>query len=118
MTGQDNSFNDQLRQTRITVSIAAEYQFKKNSGDCTIVDFSEGGLGIEANQIFVEGDLVRVKANPSKDLSLDIWCKVCNIMGRKIGLAFEEISNEQRERLQSYVYNLLESHQQGRYEAF
>lgn len=114
----DNQQSGSLRMTRVTVNVPAEYSFKKNKGDCVIVDFSEGGIGIEANQIFVEGDLIRVQASLAKSSTLDCWCVVRNVQGRKIGLQFEEISNEMREHLQDYVISLLDTNKKSRYESF
>ena len=108
--------DNNLRLTRIPVSIKAEYQYKGNKGPCIILDFSEGGIGIETKQIFVEGDLIRVVADLPKGVHLDIWGVVRNIQGMKLGLEFEEISHAMREALHSYVYELLESTQKNKYE--
>ena len=110
--------NDTLRFTRIPVSIRAEYQYKKNKGQCIILDFSEGGIGIETKQIFVEGDLIRVMADLPNNSHIDIWCVVRNIQGMILGLEFEEISHAQREALQSYIYALLENKDKNKYEKF
>jgi c-di-GMP-binding flagellar brake protein YcgR len=107
-----------IRQTRISVNIPADYQYRNNKGDCVIVDFSEGGIAIEAKQLFVEGDLINVRATLAKNFQLDIWCVVRNVTGRKIGLQFEEISNQQRNDLQNFVYNLLDSHNKTRVEKY
>ena len=114
----DNQKNGNLRCTRIPVSIKAEYQYKKNKGPCTILDFSESGIGIETKQIFVEGDLLRVTADLSGKAGghIDIWCVVRNVQGTKLGLEFEEISHAQRENLQSYVYSLLETNNKPKFE--
>ena len=114
----DEQKNGNLRFTRIPVSINAEYQYKKNKGPCLILDFSEGGIGIETKQIFVEGDLIRVIADlPGKNGGhLDIWCVVRNVQGTKLGLEFEEISHAQREILHSYVYGLLETNDKPKFE--
>ena len=106
------------RMTRISVAIPAEYQYRNNKGECVIIDFSEGGITIEANQILLEGDLLRVKASPVRNMSLDIWCVVRSVQGRKIGLQFEEISNTMRKQLQDYVYSLLETNQKSKYENY
>ncbi len=108
----------QQRMTRITVAIPAEYQYKNNKGECTVIDFSEGGIAIEANQILLEGDLIRVKASPVRNVNLDIWCVVRSVQGRKIGLQFEEISNEMRKQLQDYVYSLLDTNKKSRFESY
>lgn len=109
---------NQQRMTRVTVAIPAEYHYKNNKGECSIIDFSEGGIAIEANQILLEGDLIRVKAAPARNINLDIWCVVRNVQGRKIGLQFEEISNDMRKQLQDYVYSLLDSNKKNRYEEY
>ena len=114
----ENQEQNKSRLTRITVSISAEYQFKKNKGNCLITDISEGGIAIEANQIFVEGDLLRIICNPSKHLNIDIWCKVQNIQGRKIGLQFEEISNQMRADLEYYIFELLDLNKKNKHESF
>lgn len=112
----DNTKDNKLRLTRIPVSIRAEYQYKGNKGPCIILDFSEGGIGIETKQILVEGDLLRVVADLPKGIHLDIWCVVRNVQGTKLGLEFEEISNANREALHKYVYALLETNQKAKYE--
>lgn len=118
MDRQSENQSGQLRLTRVPVNIPAEYEFKKNKGECVIVDFSEGGIAIEVNQIFIEGDLIHIRAQPTTKLELDIWCVVRNILGRKVGLEFEEISNRMRQDLENYVYNLLSENDKKRYESY
>lgn len=110
--------NNNMRSTRITTNIPAEYEMKGNTGSCRIIDFSESGIGIETNQIFVEGDLLRIKANPNEKLALDIWCMVRNVRGRQYGLEFEEISHKQRDMIQKYVYKVLDDTNKARMEPF
>lgn len=110
--------NNSMRYTRINTNIPAEYEMKGNTGSCRIVDFSEGGIGIETNQIFVEGDLLRIRANPNDKLKLDIWCVVRNVRGRQYGLEFEEISHVQREMIQKYVYKVLDDTNKAKMEPF
>lgn len=99
----------QPRMTRIATAVSAEYQYKHNRGECTITDFSKDGIAIEANQILLVGDLIRIKAKPDREVNLDIWCVVRSVQGRKISLEFEEISNEMRQKLQECFCNLLQT---------
>jgi len=105
MTEQANE-----RMTRISSSIYGVYHYKNNKSQCVITDFSVNGIAITTNQLLVTGDLIRVKADlPHSSVKLDIWCVVRNVQGRKVGLEFEEISNEQKDNLIQYVYSILDT---------
>ncbi|MGC8765939.1 MAG: PilZ domain-containing protein [Brevinematia bacterium] len=98
-----------VRATRIPVNIKARYYLKNFEGEGRIVDISTGGIGMEVRQIFVPGDLVRIvfRIPDSTNAEIDFWGIVRNVTGNLIGINFEEISNENRERIDRYVGNLL-----------
>lgn len=107
------------RMTRISSSIYGVYHYKGSKAPCVITDFSVNGLAITTNQLLVEGDLIRIKADlPHSSVKLDIWCVVRNVQGRKVGLEFEEISNEQKNNLIQYVYSILDTSQLPKTEKF
>ncbi|MGA2140955.1 MAG: PilZ domain-containing protein [Brevinematales bacterium] len=98
-----------LRPTRITVSFKASYILKNCEGEGTIVDISTGGLAIEVKQIFVVGDLVRLifRLPDSSNAEIDFWGIVKSVNGSMIGLKYEEISNDNIEKLDHFVSNLI-----------
>jgi c-di-GMP-binding flagellar brake protein YcgR len=108
-----------FRYARVPVNIEAEYEFKGIKGKCNIVDISEGGMKIQVKQVFVPGDMIRVKfpiIHEGKVINIDAWCIVRNSSGNEIGVEFDELSNEHRKLLITYVENLLLRHGKDRYE--
>lgn len=99
-----------LRLTRIDVRIPVTYTWKGVQADGTVVNISSGGVGIEVKQIFVVGDIIRVqfklKTEKMND-DVDFWGIVRNVNNGQIGVKFEELSNENREKLEDYVGELL-----------
>ncbi len=97
------------RATRIPVNIKAVYYLKNFEGEGRIVDISTGGIGMEVRQIFVPGDLVRIvfRLPDQSNNEIEFWGIVRNVSGSLIGINFEEISNENREKIDRYVANLL-----------
>ncbi len=105
------------RQTRIPVRIKAELSYNSIKDSCEIIDISKGGILVESNRIFAEGDLVQVTANLTPEFNLNIWGIVRNVkVSREIGIEFDEISNEQRKQLNNYVYKTLNLKNRDRYE--
>ena len=98
-----------IRATRIPVNIKASYYLQDSEGEGRIVDISTGGVGMEVRQLFVAGDLVRIvfKIPDTTNAEIDFWGIVRNVTGNLVGINFEEISNENRERIDRYVGNLI-----------
>jgi c-di-GMP-binding flagellar brake protein YcgR len=97
-----------IRPTRIPVNLKATYYLKDMQGEGRIIDISTGGIGMEVKQIFVVGDLVRIIFRlPDQGSEIDFWGIVRNVNGNIVGINFEEISNENRERIDRYVASLL-----------
>ncbi len=109
---------NKLRLSRVPVNIEATYYLRNIKGQCTIVDISEGGVGIETNQLFVVGDLVRLVFNLSDDLHIDMWGIVRNVNGTKVGIEYEELPYEGRESIKRFVANLLIQLGKNKYEPF
>ncbi|NPV37861.1 MAG: PilZ domain-containing protein [Brevinematales bacterium] len=101
--------NMPLRPTRIQVNIRAIYSYKGCEGEGTIIDISTGGLAMEVKQIFVPGDLLRIRFRLEgvSAQEIDIWGIVRSVNGTLLGIKFEEVSNENLERIDQYVTNLL-----------
>ncbi len=108
------------RATRIPVSIKAVYYLKSSQGEGRIVDISTGGIGMEVRQIFVPGDLVRIvfRIPDQTNAEIDFWGIVRNVTGNLVGINFEEISNENREKIDKYVANLLLQSGRGAKESY
>ncbi|MCX7821143.1 MAG: PilZ domain-containing protein [Brevinematales bacterium] len=108
------------RATRIPVNIKAIYYLKNSEGEGRIVDISTGGIGMEVRQIFVSGDLVRIvfRIPDQSNVEIDFWGIVRNVTGNLVGINFEEISNENREKIDKYVTNLLLQSGKGAKESF
>jgi|GEM_PF-982609 len=98
-----------FRPTRIQVNIKALYSYKGCEGEGTIIDISTGGLAMEVKQIFVPGDLLRIRFRLEgvSATEIDIWGIVRSVNGTLLGIKFEEISNENREKIDQYVTHLL-----------
>ncbi|URA09820.1 PilZ domain-containing protein [Thermospira aquatica] len=98
-----------LRPTRIKVSIRAVYNYKGCEGEGTIVDISTGGLAMEVKQIFVPGDLLRIRFRLEgvSSTEIDTWGIVRSVNGTLLGIKFEEVSNENLEKIDKYVTSLL-----------
>ncbi|MEJ5284265.1 MAG: PilZ domain-containing protein [Brevinematia bacterium] len=108
------------RATRIPVNIKAVYYLKSSQGEGRIVDISTGGIGMEVRQIFVPGDLVRIvfRIPDQTNAEIDFWGIVRNVTGNLVGINFEEISNENREKIDKYVANLLLQSGRGAKESY
>lgn len=108
------------RATRIPVNIKATYFLKGSQGEGSLVDISTGGVGMEVRQIFVIGDLLRVKFRlpDSKNEEIDFWGIVRSVSGNCIGLNYEEISHENTEKIDRYVSTLLLQNGRNSREAF
>ena len=109
---------NKLRLSRVPVNIKATYYLKKTKGECRITDISEGGVGIETNQLFVEGDLVRLIFDLDEDLHIDMWGIVRNVNGSKVGIEYEELPFEKRERLKRFITDLLIKLGKSKYEPY
>ena len=98
-----------LRPTRISVNIKASYYLKNCGGEGNIVDISTGGIAIEVRQIFVVGDLVRIifRLPDATNEEIDFWGIVRSVNGSIIGIRYEEISNENIEKLEQFVTTLI-----------
>jgi len=96
-----------LRLTRVNVNIPAVYTLKGSEADAAVVDISSGGVGLEVKQIFVVGDIVRVKFRLTDGRLIDFWGIVRNVSNNFVGIKYEEISNEAREALDDYVGRML-----------
>jgi len=98
-----------FRPTRIGVNIKAIYSYKGCDGEGTIVDISTGGLAMEVKQIFVPGDLLRIRFRLEgvSAQEVDIWGIVRSVNGTLLGIKFEEVSNENLEKIDQYVTSLL-----------
>lgn len=110
-----------LRATRIPVNIDAVYEFKGIKGKCTIIDISETGMKVEVKQIFVPGDILKITfpiRYEGKPFTIEAWCIVRNSSGNEIGVEYDELSNENKRKLISYVESLLLNYGKGKYEPF
>lgn len=99
-----------LRLTRVPVRIPASYYMKGIEAKGTIVDISSGGVGMEAKQFFMEGDVIRVVFVANEGKMVDFWGIVMNIGPNGIGIRYEEISNENREAIDDFVTGLIRKH--------
>ena len=82
-----------LRLTRIQVNLRATYYLKGIEAEGQLVDISSGGVGLEVKQIFVEGDILRIKFQAGERL-IDFWGIAQNVVGNFVGVKYEEISND------------------------
>lgn len=98
-----------VRPTRIRVNIKCLYSYKGCEGEGTIVDISTGGLAMEVKQIFVPGDLLRIRFRLEEVsvIEVDTWGIVRSVNGTLLGVKFEEVSNENLEKIDHYVTSLL-----------
>lgn len=101
--------DSQLRQTRISANIPASYFLKGFQGEGKILDISMGGIGMEVRQIFVPGDLMRIKFRlPGNDApEVDFWGIVRSVSGNILGIKYEEIANSDIEAINHYMGSAL-----------
>jgi c-di-GMP-binding flagellar brake protein YcgR len=99
-----------LRLTRVPVRIPATYYLKGIEAKGTSVDISSGGVGLEAKQIFVQGDIIRVVFMGHDGKMIDFWGIVMNVGQNAIGIRYEEISNDMREAIDDFVTALIRKH--------
>ncbi len=98
-----------IRPTRIQVNVRASYTLKNCEGEGNITDISTGGIAMEVKQIFVIGDLVRIvfRLPDSSNQEIDFWGIVRSVNGNLLGIRFEEISNDNSEKLDHFVTSLI-----------
>jgi len=94
-----------LRPTRVNVNIKASYSFKGFEGEGIILDISSGGVGMEVKQIFVPGDLVKIsfRVPHPVDENVEFWGIVRNVNSNIVGIQYEEISKETKEKIERYL---------------
>lgn len=107
-----------MRFTRVSVNFAVEYTIKGQTGEGIITDLSEGGIALIANQVLVEGDLVRITGLLGKNLRLDFWVRVKNYVGRKAGCEYEEMPYEMKRSMEDFVLRIIQARKQSRFEQF
>ena len=72
---------------RAKVSIEGFYQYSTQWYPCTLQDLSTGGAGIKLQQIFVTGDIIRLKFGFRDDQRV-VEATVANVNGTRIGVKF------------------------------
>ncbi|MFN4245032.1 MAG: PilZ domain-containing protein [Brevinematia bacterium] len=110
-----------LRPTRIPVTLEATYEFRGTKGKCIITDISETGMRLEVKQIFVPGDVIKVSfpiVYQEKPLMMEAWCIVRNTSGNEVGVEYDELSNENKRKLMSYIESLLLRYGKSKYEPY
>ncbi|MCX8096256.1 MAG: PilZ domain-containing protein [Spirochaetes bacterium] len=117
----ENKQQNKIRASRIPVSIEAVYEFRGFKDRCTIIDISETGMRLEVRQILLPGDVIKVTFPIIYDkipLNIEAWCIVRNSSGNEIGVEYDELSNENKRKLISYVEQLLLKHGKSKYEPY
>jgi hypothetical protein len=72
---------------RSKVEIAGFYNYSAQWFPCTLHDLSTEGAGLKINQIFVSGDIIRLKFGFRDDQRV-VEATVVNVNGTRIGVAF------------------------------
>lgn len=72
---------------RSKVEISGFYNYSAQWFPCTLHDLSVEGAGLKINQIFVTGDIIRLKFGLRDDLRV-VEATVANVNGTRIGVAF------------------------------
>lgn len=73
--------------SRSKVDIAGYYSYSSQWFPCTLQDLSTEGAGLKINQIFVRGDIIRLKFGLREDQRV-VVATVANVNGTRIGVAF------------------------------
>jgi hypothetical protein len=73
--------------TRSRVEIEGFYQYSTQWYPCTLKDLSTGGAGLKLQQIFVPGDIIRLKFGLRDDQRV-VEATVANVNGTRIGVKF------------------------------
>ena len=72
---------------RSKVEIEGFYQYSTQWYPCTLKDLSTGGAGLKIHQIFVPGDIIRLKFG-TRDEQRVVESTVANVNGTRIGVKF------------------------------
>ena len=72
---------------RSKVNIEGFYHYATQWYPCTLHDLSTDGAGLKLNQIFVPGDIIRLKFGFREDLRV-VEATVANVNGTRIGVRF------------------------------
>jgi hypothetical protein len=81
-----SAFKDR-NSVRSKVEIAGFYNYSSQWFPCTLNDLSTEGAGLKINQIFVPGDIIRLKFGLRDDQRV-VEATVVNVNGTRIGVAF------------------------------
>lgn len=81
-----SAFKDR-NSARSKVEIAGFYNYSSQWFPCTLNDLSIEGAGLKINQIFVPGDIIRLKFGFRDDQRV-VEATVANVNGTRIGVAF------------------------------
>ena len=80
------SFKDRKR-VRVRVDVEAFYRFSSQWYPCVLRDLTAAGAGLKINQIFVPGDVLRVRFGAS-DQDWVVESTVAHVNGNRIGVKF------------------------------
>ena len=69
------------------MEISGFYNYSSQWFPCTLHDLSTEGAGLKINQIFVPGDIIRLKFGLRDDQRV-VEATVANVNGTRIGVAF------------------------------
>lgn len=72
---------------RSRVEIAGYYNYSAQWFPCALQDLSTEGAGLKINQIFVPGDIIRLRFGFEDDQRV-VEATVANVNGTRIGVAF------------------------------
>jgi len=72
---------------RSKVEISGNYNYSSQWFPCTLQDLSVEGAGLKLNQIFVPGDIIRLKFGFRNDQRV-VESTVANVNGTRIGVRF------------------------------
>ena len=94
----------QRQEPRLIVDLPAQYKLDKspNYAECCVVDISAVGLGVEIKSFLVEGDKVKLKF-PLGNRDIEISCIVKYVLGKTIGLQYQNMEENEVEFIRDYV---------------
>jgi PilZ domain len=75
------------KRTRSRVDIEGAYNYSSKWYPCVLRDLTTEGAGLKINQIFVPGDIIRLKFGVGTDDRI-VEATVANVSGNRIGVKF------------------------------
>ena len=82
---------------RDIVDMDGYYLFSSTWNKCRIYDISPGGACLRIQQFFLKNDIIKLRL--LEEVEFVIKCKVVNINGTRVGIHFEDLTEEDERKI-------------------